>query len=119
MGSVRVAEGSNAMRGISSLFLLLGLAACGDADAPVVKDPAVAPETGAAAQVLRLPEDQRAIVLQKAIRASGAPCPVVTGAEHIEVRKGAMGWRASCNDGTAHLIEIGADGTAQVTSRRD
>ena len=74
-------------------------------------------ETGAAAQVAKLDDEQRNGVLERAIRASGAPCPAVTGSERTEVRHGVKGWKAQCNDSSAHLIEILSDGTAKVTSR--
>lgn len=75
------------------------------------------PETGAAAEVAKLDEAQRNGVLERAVRASGAACPTVAKSERTEVRHGVMGWKAECNNGTAHLIEIQADGTANVTSR--
>lgn len=103
----------------SILFLAaLALASCSDSDAPVA-DNRPLPETGAAAEVAKLDEAARNGVLERAIRASGAACPTVTGSERAEVRHGVKGWKAQCNDGTAHLIEVLSDGTAKVTSRRD
>lgn len=98
----------------------LGLASCSGNEAPMAApDNQVAPETGAAAQVARLDEAQRNGVLERAIRASGATCPVVSESVRTEVRKGVMGWKAQCDNDTAHLIEITSDGTGRVTSRRD
>jgi hypothetical protein len=98
----------------------LGLAACGANDTPTAAtNNQVAPETGAAAQVAQLDDAQRNGVLERAIRASGAACPVVSESVRMEVRKGVMGWKAQCDNGTAHLIEIASDGTGRVTSRRD
>jgi hypothetical protein len=106
------------MRTMMAAGVALMLAGCGEAPEQPVTANVAAPETGAAAQVAKLDAETRNIVLQKAIRASGLPCPAVTGAERAEVRPGVRGWKAQCNDDTAHLIEISADGTAKVTSRR-
>lgn len=103
-------------RTLTMLAALLVLAACGG-EAPDEQPRQPVAETGAAAEVTRLDETQRNGVLERAIRASGAACPAVTGSERIEVRPGVMGWRARCNDDSAHLIAISADGTADVTSR--
>jgi hypothetical protein len=105
------------MRKTILLAALLTLAACdGGGDQPAAK-PQPAPETGAAAEVAKLSADLRDGVLEKAIKASGANCPSVTGSERAEIRPGVKGWKAQCDNGTAHLIEILADGTANVTSR--
>nr|WP_313803616.1 hypothetical protein [Sphingobium sp.] len=86
-------------------------------DNPPAPRPRPAPETGAAAEVAKLDEGLRNGVLEKAIKASGALCPSVKTSERAEVRPGIRGWKAECDNGTAHLIEIQADGTANVTSR--
>lgn len=101
------------------LSLLGVLAACGDggADRAVADNVAALPETGAAAQVAKLDPDVRGGVFAKAIRDSGAVCPDVTQSDRTEIRKGVRGWKAQCNDGSAHLIQILPDGTAEVTSR--
>ena len=104
------------------LGLTAMLAACGDGGAERAVDQSgsanvVEPETGAAAQVAKLDEDLRNGVFAKAIRDSGATCPDVTGSERAEIRHGVRGWKAQCNDDSAHLIQILADGTAKVTSR--
>ncbi len=109
------------MRSMRKFLLLAGaltLTACGqgeDSAAPAANQ--AAPETGATAQVAKLDEGQRNGVLEKAIRAAGEPCPAVTASERAEISTGVMGWRAHCDDGTAHLIQILSDGTAKVTSR--
>ncbi|WP_409593216.1 hypothetical protein [Sphingobium sp. SA2] len=108
------------MRMMIMMVVGLGLTACGGNDAPTAAaNNQVAPETGAAAQVAQLDDAQRNGVLERAIRASGAPCPVVSQSVRTEVRKGVMGWKARCDNDTAHLIEITSDGTGRVTSRRD
>lgn len=97
---------------------VFALTACGQGGEQITAvDNQTAPETGAAAKVAKLDESQRNGVLERAVRASGAACPEVTKSEHTEVRHDVMGWKAECNNGTAHLIEIQADGTANVTSR--
>ncbi|WP_176597447.1 MULTISPECIES: hypothetical protein [Sphingobium] len=97
---------------------VLTLMACGEKSDPIAAvDKRTTPETGAAAEVAKLDEAQRNGVLERAVRASGAACPTVAKSERTEVRHGVMGWKAECNNGTAHLIEIQADGTANVTSR--
>ncbi len=101
------------------LALTLALPACGQkAEQPAAAN-AVAPESGAAAQVAKLDPSLRDGVFQKAIKASGAACPAVTGSERAELRPGVRGWRVHCDNDSAHLIEILPDGTAKVTSRRD
>lgn len=97
---------------------VFSLMACGKSSETITAvDNQTAPETGAAAEVARLDETQRNGVLERAVRASGAVCPTVTRSERTEVRHGIMGWKAECDNGTAHLIEIQSDGTANVTSR--
>ncbi len=99
--------------------LSVGLAGCGEtAEQPVAANVA-APDTGAAAEVAKLDPSLRDGVFQKAIKASGAACPAVTGSERAELRPGVRGWRVRCDNDSAHLIEILPDGTAKVTSRRD
>ncbi|UZW54207.1 hypothetical protein NUH86_11805 [Sphingobium sp. JS3065] len=106
------------MRNWMVLAGVFTLMACGGGGEKITAvDNRTAPETGAAAEVARLDESQRNGVLERAVRASGADCPTVSKSERTEVRHGVMGWKAQCSNGTAHLIEIHADGTANVTSR--
>lgn len=94
------------------------LTGCGDGGTDqVAAENRVEPETGAAAQVAKLDEDLRNGVFAKAIRDSGAACPEVTGSERADIRHGVRGWKAQCNNESAHLIQILPDGTAKVTSR--
>lgn len=103
---------------------LAALAACGPASdqnseqagAPVNSAQA---ETGAAAQVAKLDEGLRNGVFEKAIRDSGAACPSVTVSARAQISPGVAGWKAQCDNGSAHLIQILDDGTAKVTSRRE
>jgi hypothetical protein len=109
------------MHAVRTLTLLIGalaLTACGQGgDSITATDNPTAPESGAAAQVARLDEAQRNGVLEKAIRAAGAACPAVSHSERTEVAKGVIGWKAQCDNDSAHLIQILSDGTANVTSR--
>jgi len=107
------------MRSWIMLAGIFSLTACGGSGDQITAtdQQALAPETGAAAQVARLADDQRNGVLERAVRASGAACTTVTRSERAEVRHRVKGWKAQCDNGTAHLIEIHADGTADVTSR--
>jgi len=108
------------MRMMIMMVATLALASCGGNDAPTAATNNQAmPETGAAAQVAQLDEAQRNVVLERAIRASGTACPAVTQSVRTEVRKGVMGWKAQCDNDSAHLIEITSDGTGRVPSRRD
>ncbi|WP_028055764.1 hypothetical protein [Sphingobium bisphenolivorans] len=106
------------MRNWLILAAALALPACGsEGEQPTASQQGPAVESGAAAQVAKLDEGQRNGVLERAIKAAGLACPSVAQSERAEVRKGVRGWRATCDNGTAHLIEIAADGTAKVTSR--
>ncbi|MDO7834920.1 hypothetical protein Q4610_07650 [Sphingobium sp. HBC34] len=105
------------MRSLMMMGLLCGLAACGESvEQPAARD-ADAPESGAAAQVATLDEATRNSVFEKAIRASGAACPSVSGSGRVAIATGVKGWKAQCDNGSAHLIQILPDGTAKVTSR--
>ncbi|WP_176400435.1 hypothetical protein [Sphingobium sp. Z007] len=108
------------MRRLMVLGLAVALAACGDDGGDrVAADNAQEAETGATAAVSKLDDELRNGVFEKAIRASGAACPSVTGSERAEITPGVRGWKAQCDNGSAHLIQILRDGTAKVTSRRD
>lgn len=108
----------NGVRTMLLLAAMMVLASCGDSSNSVTAvDHQAMPDTGAAAEVAKLDPDLRNGVLEKAIKASGVACPAVTGSERAEVRPGIKGWKAQCNNETAHLIEILPDGTAKVTSR--
>lgn len=100
---------------LTALFCLAACGRSGEDQAPA--DHRDAPETGAAAEVARLDEGLRNGVFEKAIRDSGSACPAVVKSERAQVRTGVKGWKVECDNGTAHLIDIGSDGTANVTSR--
>lgn len=73
--------------------------------------------SNASAAVEELPEVQRNAVFLRAISDAGLACQGVTKSERLADTAGKPTWRAECNDGTAHLIEVSPDGTAVVTSR--
>lgn len=106
------------MRGMTVLLAALALAGC---QAAPERNAARTEDQGngtanSAAEVAALPVAQRNAVLLRAIRDAGLSCQGVTRSEAA----GAAGrqiWRAECNDGTAHLVEVKPDGVAMVTSR--
>ncbi|MHA6768518.1 hypothetical protein [Sphingobium ummariense] len=106
------------MRTVIVLAAALTLIACdGGSDQAAMPRNQAAPDTGAAAEVARLDPSIRDEVFAKAIRDSGAACPTVTQSQRAEIRTGVRGWKAQCDNGSAHLIEITPDGTAKVSSR--
>jgi len=106
------------MRIFMASLTLLALAACGEAPEKPAARPVVTEESGAAKEVAALSEPLRNGVFAKAIRESGETgCLSVTKSERAKMMNGAPGWKAECDNGSAHLIEIAADGTAKVTSR--
>ncbi|WP_093014513.1 hypothetical protein [Sphingobium sp. YR768] len=110
-------DGGKDVRIAILLPISLCLASCGGGESDTPASHVDQPDTGAAAQVAKLDPDLRNGVLEKAIKASGVACPSVTGSERAEIRPGVKGWKAQCNNDSAHLIEILPDGTAKVTSR--
>lgn len=69
------------------------------------------------AEVLHLSDSSRNAVLLRAIRNAGFSCQGVTGSERVADAGAAPTWRATCNDGTPHLVQVAPDGTATVLSR--
>lgn len=108
------------MRTLLALVTSLALISCGGNDDQVPANTMSASRsTGAIAKVAGLNDLQRNGVFLRAIRDSGIACQEVLTSEHIKLGNGNMGWRAKCENGNAHLIEILDDGTAKVTSRVD
>ncbi|MEG8220558.1 hypothetical protein OSJ57_07980 [Sphingomonas sp. HH69] len=106
------------MRTILTSIALLALCACDAAEKIVTEPREVAGNvTNYVAEVVALPEHQRNAVFFRAIRDAGLPCQNVTGAEQIATGEKAPMWRAQCEDGVAHLIQVLPDGTANVVSR--
>jgi hypothetical protein len=113
-------EEGQTMRMILAIGVLLALAACGSGDDPLpTRETGPAPLSDFALKVSKLTEVQRNGVFLRAIRDSGIACQEVLASESIEIRSGVMGWRAQCQNGSPHLVEILADGTAKITSRAD
>lgn len=106
------------MRTIAILVAALVLTAC--QTAPDQNSSTAAAPTDAvnyAAEVAALSDRQRNAVFLRAIRDAGHGCQGVTRSEQVGDRAGKATWRAKCDDGTAHLVQVRPDGTAMVTSR--
>jgi hypothetical protein len=74
------------------------------------------------AEIVALSPDDRDGVFLRAIRDSGLPCQGVTGSEQVSgeglvAHKSFPTWRATCTDGSQHLIQVTPDGTAKIVSR--
>lgn len=120
------------IRSFSSLVLpaaaiapLALIAACGGS--PAGNDSAAATNAAAAAAdagntaatIRALPAGQRTAVLLRAIRDAGHDCQTVTQAEEVTADGSPPTWAATCEDRNQWVVAIGADGTANVTSRAD
>lgn len=68
-------------------------------------------------EVISLPVGQRNAVFLRAIRDAGLACQTVTRSERLADTAGKPKWRARCEDGTAHLVQVAPDGTALTVSR--
>ncbi|SEJ82513.1 hypothetical protein SAMN05428950_103354 [Sphingomonas sp. OV641] len=90
-----------------------------DSSAPQnVAAPAPAePMTNQAAEVVALPEGQRNAVLLRAILDAGLPCQGVSSSEPLTTGGSTADWQARCTDGSTHIVQVKADGTAMVVSR--
>lgn len=69
------------------------------------------------AEVEALPAARQRALFFRAIRDAGFACQTVTAAEKLASPGKAPTWLAHCEDGSAHLVAIADDGTANVTSR--
>ncbi len=69
------------------------------------------------AEVLAPSVGQRNAVFVHAIRDAGLACQGVTKSDRLADTAGNAVWRADCDDGTAHLIQMTPDGTALIVSR--
>jgi hypothetical protein len=106
------------MRTILTSIALPTLCACNAADKNATETTnAVEYVTNYVAEVKALSERQRDAVFLHAIRDAGLPCQNVTGSEQIAAADRAPMWRAQCDDGVAHLVQVMPDGTANVVSR--
>jgi hypothetical protein len=112
------------MRAILTGLATLALAACGTAPQENVANAtnnAVAANDAEAvnyiAEISNLSEQEQQGVFFRAIRDADIPCRDVTKVEKIEPMMGVPTWRASCDQGDQHLIQVKPDGSAQVISR--
>ena len=69
------------------------------------------------AAVAELDPAARAGVLFRAIRDAGLSCQKVTEVDEQPPMNGAPVWRARCDNGNYHLVQVTPDGTATVISR--
>ncbi|WP_066482469.1 MULTISPECIES: hypothetical protein [unclassified Sphingomonas] len=67
------------------------------------------------AEVAKLNEGQRNGVMIRAIRDAGIACQGVTATVPIGSDSPGV-WRATCQDGASHVIQINPDGSANVVS---
>lgn len=78
----------------------------------------ISPEDNVAAKVDAMSEQQRNVVLIRAIRDAGMDCQGVTESQPWP-DAGPNSYRAKCSGGDYHLVQIKADGTATVISRNN
>jgi hypothetical protein len=71
------------------------------------------------ARVIAMSDRQRNVVFIRALLDAGINCQEVTSSERLPDRDGKPLWRANCSGGTAHMISITPDGTANIVSRTD
>lgn len=112
------------LRTIAAVALgALALVACGpgerDAPAPEPEANLVNETTGGndLAAVLEMSDAQRRMVFARALDDADIPCDGVVKSEQLADQNGALVWRATCKNGTAHAISITPDGTANIMSR--
>jgi len=107
---------------------VLALAGCNPAtEAPANNAAAIdAAETAAAnaantvnyvAEIGNMAENEQQGVFLRAIRDADISCRDVIKVERIEGQSGVPTWRAQCDQGAQHLIEVLPDGSAKVISR--
>ncbi|WP_284052309.1 hypothetical protein [Stakelama marina] len=112
------------MKRLAAIALFAGLAACQQQ----TTEPTTAPDNGAAnmaeagtgndvaAQMEKLPKAALNATLIRAILDAGMKCEGVTKSERLP-NQDIPTWRATCQSGEAHLIQVSPDGTAHVISR--
>lgn len=69
------------------------------------------------AEIGNMSETQRQGVFLRAIRDADISCRDVTKVERIADQQGTPTWRAQCEQGAQHLIQVEPDGSAKVVSR--
>ena len=77
---------------------------------------AVGATTNYQAEVAKLSESQLQAVLLRAIRDAGLDCQGVTATQARGYQNGLLTWRATCTDGSEHIVGIAENGIAQVVS---
>ncbi|MBB5987564.1 hypothetical protein [Sphingobium lignivorans] len=103
----------------------LSLAACGGTPENSVENAAIPAAENAenavnyVAEIGNLSDTQQQAVFFRAIRDAGIACRDVTSVEQIEPQNGVQTWRAQCDQGGQHLIQVLPDGSAQVVSRTE
>lgn len=105
------------MRAVLMSTMILALGACGGDKHSGETAAANSTEPNYTAKVLALPEKERQAVFFRAIRDAGLPCQSVTKSEILEPDARGPMWRASCEDGEDHLIQVTAGGTVNIVSR--
>ena len=105
------------MRVMLMATMLLTLGACGDTKINNEATSTDISEQNYTEKVLALPENQRNGVFFRAILDAGLPCQSVTKSERLEPDARGPMWRASCEDGDDHLIQVTPGGTVNIVSR--
>ena len=77
----------------------------------------VAEADNALAKVIAMSERQRNVVFIRALLDANIPCQEVKSSDRLPDQDGKPLWRANCTGGTAHMISITPDGTANIVSR--
>lgn len=96
--------------------LSLVTAACSSPEPEAPANTTGSTENVAAVVAALEPAEQRG-VLFRAIRDAGLPCQEVTEMNEESPMGGSPVWRARCDTGQYHLVQISPDGTATVISR--
>jgi len=109
------------MRAMLLLTGVLVLAACKPAESPTFNSSTASTPnpTNVSAAIEALPAAQRDAVLLRAILDADLPCQKIDKAERMTTPDGKMEWRATCDGGAQHLIDILPNGSATVVSRID
>jgi hypothetical protein len=107
------------MRAMLLLSGVLVLAACKPVESPTFNTSTGSTPTPAnvSAAIDALPPAQRDAVLLRAIMDADLPCQKIEKAERMSTPDGKMEWRATCDGGTQHLVDIQPNGSATVVSR--
>ncbi len=75
--------------------------------------------TNVQSAIIEMNDNTRNVVLVRALIDAGLQCQGVTESERVSDRDGLPTWRATCTDGTQHLVSFTADGTAYTVSRNN